>query len=155
MLVWLAYTMTAVAGDGLNLHKRGFWPLPQSLLHQAALWNLLAVVILLINKFLVIGIWEAIYTYHTILVYCLPNILGHFCNEMWSLLSNLRHVLHTQCVKGGGVRKMFFSETTKGLFWSIGSSYWMFNLEVHVSVTGNKIMAKKQPFLAIFGNIWP
>ena len=55
----------------------------------------------------------------------------------------------------GGVRKMFFSEKTKGLFWSIGSSYWMFNLEVHVSVTGNKIMAKKQPFLAIFGNIWP
>ena len=60
-----------------------------------------------------------------------------------------------QCVKGGGVRKMFFSEKTKGLFWSIGSSYWMFNLEVHVSVTGNKIMAKKQPFLAIFCNIWP
>ena len=98
MLVWLAYTMTAVAGDGLNLHKRGFWPLPQSLLHQAALWNLLAVVILLINKFLVIGIWEAIYTYHTILVYCLPNILGHFCNEMWSLLSNLRHVLHSHII---------------------------------------------------------
>ena len=41
-----------------------------------------AIIILLINKFLVIGIWEAIYTYHTILVYCLPNILGHFCNEM-------------------------------------------------------------------------
>ena len=61
----------------------------------------------------------------------------------------------TQCVKGEGVRKIFFSEKTKGLFWSIGSSYWMFNLEVHVSVTGNKIMAKKQPFLAIFGNIWP
>ena len=63
-----------------------------------------------------------------------------------------------QCVKGGeggGVRKMFFSEKTKGLFWSIGSSYWMFNLEVHVSVMGNKIMAKKQPFLAIFGNVWP
>ena len=37
-----------------------------------------------------------------------------------------------QCVKGGGVRKMFFSETTKGLFWSIGSSYWMFNLGVHI-----------------------
>ena len=41
-------------------------------------------------------------------------------------------VFITQCVKGGGVRKMFFSETTKGLFWSIGSSYWMFNLEVHI-----------------------
>ena len=26
-------------------------------------------------------------------------------------------------LKGGGVRKMFFSEKTKGLFWSIGSSY--------------------------------
>ena len=35
-------------------------------------------------------------------------------------------------LKGGGVRKMFFSETTKGLFWSIGSSYWMFNLGVHI-----------------------
>ena len=99
MLVWLAYTMTAVAGGGLNLHKRGFWPLPQSLLHQqTALWNLLAVVILLINKFLVIGIWEAVYIYHTFLVYCLPNILGHFCNEMWSLVSNLRHVLHSHII---------------------------------------------------------
>ena len=61
----------------------------------------------------------------------------------------------TQCVKGGGVRKMFFSETTKGLFWSIGSSYWMFNLEVRSWVTGNKIMAKKRPILAIFGNMRP
>ena len=26
-------------------------------------------------------------------------------------------------LKGGGVRKMFNSEKTKGLFWSIGSSY--------------------------------
>ena len=37
----------------------------------------------------------------------------------------------SHCVKGGGrVRKMFFflSEKTKGLFWSIESSYWMFNL---------------------------
>ena len=50
MLLRLAYTMTAVAGGGLNLPKRGFWPLPQSLLQQqAALWNLLAVAILLIN----------------------------------------------------------------------------------------------------------
>ena len=62
---------------------------------------------------------------------------------------------HAQCVKGGGVRKMFFSEKTKGLFWSIWSSYWMFNLGVHVWVTVNKIMAKKRPFLAIFSNIWP
>ena len=50
------------------------------------------------NKFLVIGIWEAIYIYHTFLVYCLPNILGHFCNEMWSLVSNLRHVLHSHII---------------------------------------------------------
>ena len=54
-------------------------------------------------------------------------------------------------LKGRGVRKMFFSETTKGLFWSIGSSYWMFNLEVHIWVTGNKIMAKKWLFLAKSG----
>ena len=68
----------------------------------------------------------------------------------WSLWITI-----AQCVKGGGVRKMFFSEKTLGLFWSIGPSYWMFILEVHVWVTGNKIMAPKRPFLAIFGNIWP
>ena len=31
----------------------------------------------------------------------------------------------------------------------------MFNIEVHVSIKGNKVMAKKQPFLAILCNIWP
>ena len=58
----------------------------------------------------------------------------------------------TQCVKGEGVRKIFFSEKTKGFFWSIWSNYWMFNLGFHVWVTGNKIMAKKRPFLVIFGH---
>ena len=48
-----------------------------------------------------------------------------------SLFLAISQTLHS-VLKGGGVRKMFFSETTKGLFWSIGSSYWMFNLGVHI-----------------------
>ena len=47
-------------------------------------------------------------------------------------------------LKGGG--GMFDFEKPKDSFWSI---------EVHVGVLGNKIMAQKRPFSAIFGNIWP
>ena len=44
---------------------------------------------------------------------------------------------------GGGAEKIFFSEKPKDLLWSIGSSYWTFNLGVNVGVMGKQIMAKK------------
>ena len=60
------------------------------------------------------------------------NLSYQLLVDFISFMKDVSLVPITQCVKGGGVRKMFFSEKTKGLFWSIGSSYWMFNLEVHI-----------------------
>ena len=66
-------------------------------------------------------------------------------------LSGLHYVLKG----GGGIRKMFYSEKPKDLLWSIGSSYWLFNLGVHVGVMEKQIMAKNGPFwpfVTIFSN---
>ena len=71
--------------------------------------------------------------------------------QKYHLKTNICHLSY----RWGGIRKMFYSEKPKDLLWSIGSSYWFFNLGVHVGVMEKQIMAKNGhfwPFVTIFGN---
>ena len=54
---------------------------------------------------------------------CNYNIPNTTSWQPFSPAKKVSRAYKAQCVKGGGVRKMFFSEKTKGLFWLIGSSY--------------------------------
>ena len=82
-------------------------------------------------------------------MFLFPFLIEPF--QKYHLKTNICHLSY----RWGGIRKMFYSEKPKDLLWSIGSSYWFFNLGVHVGVMEKQIMAKNGhfwPFVTIFGN---